>query len=171
MHHAHPLHGAPADDRRQRAVGHSRLREGVLPRRAHRRRDRRHRGFHAAQGVSDDDHAGVPARRAFHDVADADTAFGGSRASKWVVNIAASAPDPDLLATDRAWVRSFWDALQPHASGSGSYVNFIADTGDEERVRASYGAAKYDRLARIKAQYDPDNIIHRNANIKPAVAV
>ena len=112
-----------------------------------------------------------PLGGAFRDVADADTAFGGSRASKWVVNIAASAPDPDLLATDRAWVRSFWDALQPYASGSGSYVNFIADTGDEARVRASYGAAKYDRLARIKAQYDPDNIFHRNANIKPAVSV
>ena len=108
---------------------------------------------------------------AYHDVADDSTAFGGSRASKWLVNIAASAPDRDLLATDRAWVRGFWEALQPYASGSGSYVNFIADTDDEERVRASYGAAKYDRLARIKAQYDPDNIFHKNANIKPAVSV
>ena len=87
------------------------------------------------------------------------------------MNIAASAPDPDLLATDRTWVRAFWDALQPYASGEGSYVNFIADPGDETRVHASYGAAKYDRLARIKAQYDPDNIFHRNANIKPAVSV
>ena len=90
--------------------------------------------------------------------------------SKWLVNIAATAPDPELLATDRAWVRSFWDALQPYASGSGSYVNFQNDA-DDERVRASYGAAKYDRLARIKAQYDPDNLFHKNANIKPAVSV
>jgi FAD/FMN-containing dehydrogenase len=112
-----------------------------------------------------------PMRGAYHDIADDDTAFSGSRASKWLVNIAASAPDPDLLATDRAWVRSFWEALQPYASGTGSYVNFIADTGDEARVRASYGAAKYDRLARIKAQLDPDNIFHKNANIKPAVSV
>jgi len=111
-----------------------------------------------------------PMRGAFSEVADDATAFGGSRASKWLVNIAASAPDADLLATERAWVRSFWEALQPFASGSGSYVNFIADTGDEERVRASYGATKYDRLARVKAQYDPDNIFHKNANIKPAVS-
>jgi FAD/FMN-containing dehydrogenase len=114
---------------------------------------------------------GFPLGGAYHDVADADTAFGGSRAAKWCINIAASAPEPDLLATDRAWVRAFWDALQPHASGSGSYVNFIADTADESRVRASYGEAKYDRLARIKAQYDPDNVFHKNANIKPAVPV
>jgi FAD/FMN-containing dehydrogenase len=111
-----------------------------------------------------------PMGGAYHDVADDDTAFGGSRASKWLVNIAASAPDPELLATDRAWVRSFWDALQPYASGSGSYVNFLND-GDEDRVRASYGAAKYDRLARIKAEYDPENVFHKNANIKPAVSV
>jgi len=111
-----------------------------------------------------------PMGGAYHDVADADTAFGGSRASKWVVNIAATAPDPELLAADRAWVRAFWDALQPYASGSGGYVNFQNDP-DEARVRASYGAAKYDRLARIKAQYDPDNLFHKNANIKPAVSV
>jgi FAD/FMN-containing dehydrogenase len=111
-----------------------------------------------------------PMGGAYHDVADADTAFGGSRASKWLVNIAATAPDPALLATDRAWVRAFWDALQPYASGAGGYVNFQVDP-DEERVRASYGAAKYDRLARIKAEYDPENLFHKNANIKPAVSV
>ncbi len=111
-----------------------------------------------------------PMGGAYHDVADADTAFGGSRAAKWLVNIAASAPDPALLATDREWVRSFWDALQPYASGTGGYVNFQNDA-DDNRVRASYGAEKYDRLARIKAQYDPDNVFHKNANIKPAVSV
>ncbi len=69
---------------------------------------------------------------------------------------------------DRAWARSVWDALRPLAAGSGGYVNFLSDPGDDERVRASYGPAKYERLARVKAEYDPGNVFHLNANIKPA---
>ncbi len=105
---------------------------------------------------------------AYRQVADGETAFGGSRAACFSVNIAAVCPSPDLLEADRGWVRSFWDALLPHASqGAGSYVNFMAEY-DEGRVRAAYGPAKYDRLARIKADYDPDNVFHLNPNIKPA---
>jgi FAD/FMN-containing dehydrogenase len=107
-----------------------------------------------------------PMGGAFHRVADEDTAFGGSRALKWVFNISAIAPSPELLVADRAWVRTFWEALRPYAAGAGSYVNFLSDP-DEDRLRASYGEAKYERLARIKGQYDPDNVFHLNANIKP----
>jgi len=110
-----------------------------------------------------------PLAGAYRDVADGDTAFGGPRDAKWLFNIAATAPPnmPELLAADREWVRSFWSALQPYAAGTGSYVNFIADA-DEDRVRASYGAEKYARLARIKAELDPENVFHKNANIRPA---
>jgi FAD/FMN-containing dehydrogenase len=105
---------------------------------------------------------------AYRRVGDDATAFGGTRAARFAFNIAAICPAPELLEADRAWVRAFWEALRPHAGGSGSYVNFMAEF-EEDRVRAAYGAAKYERLARIKAEYDPDNVFHLNANIKPAL--
>jgi FAD/FMN-containing dehydrogenase len=104
---------------------------------------------------------------AFADVAEQETAFGGSRTTRFVVNVTAIAPDAELLAIDRAWARSVWQALVPYASESGGYINFMADY-DENRVQAAYGPAKYQRLARIKACYDPDNVFRMNANIKPA---
>jgi len=107
---------------------------------------------------------------AYGRVGEDDTAFGGSRAAGYVFNIEAAAPTPELFEADRAWVRAFWDALRPYASGSGSYVNFMNEY-DEDRVRASYGPAKYERLARIKAEYDPENVFRFNANIKPALAL
>lgn len=106
---------------------------------------------------------------AFGRVPEDETAFGGDRATRWVFNIAAVAPQPDLLAADKAWVRGFWDALRPHARNSGSYINFLNDE-DEDRILTSYGVAKYERLAAIKATWDPDNLFHHNANIRPRVS-
>ncbi|HZQ84333.1 MAG TPA: FAD-binding oxidoreductase [Acidimicrobiales bacterium] len=103
----------------------------------------------------------------YAEIDDDATAFGGSRNAGYIFNMAAICPTPELFEADRAWVRRFYDALLPHASGAGSYVNFINDDV-EARVRASYGDAKYERLARIKADYDPDNVFRHNVNIKPA---
>jgi FAD/FMN-containing dehydrogenase len=38
---------------------------------------------------------------------------------------------------------------------------------ESDRVAAAYGA-NYDRLTRIKKQYDPNNLLHVNQNIKPS---
>ena len=100
--------------------------------------------------------------RADHD----STAFGGSRAIRYVVNISAATPGPDGYEAEREWVRSYWAALVPHAAGVGGYVNFMTEY-EEDRVRSAYGD-KYERLRQIKATYDPDNVFHLNANIPPA---
>lgn len=105
---------------------------------------------------------------AYRNREDADTAFGGSRSAAYVFNIAGHGPTRELYEADRSWVREFWDAMRPHASGAGGYVNFMTDP-DEDRVRAAYGAAKYEKLARIKTDYDPDNVFHLNANIRPGL--
>ena len=103
---------------------------------------------------------------AFCTPARGDTAFSGRRTAGYVFNIEGASPTPEGYEAERTWVREFWDAMRPYATGSGSYVNFIAEV-DEDRVRASYGAEKYERLARIKATYDPANVFHHNANITP----
>ena len=105
---------------------------------------------------------------AYSAVGDADTAFSGGRSPRYSAFILGVAPDAEVLPAERRWVRSFWDALRPYAmSGGDGYINGTADHAGD-RVRASYGPAKYERLARIKAQFDPDNVFHVNANIRPA---
>jgi FAD/FMN-containing dehydrogenase len=108
-----------------------------------------------------------PMSGAYCEVPDEATAFGGSRAPGVVIGFAAVAPEPALLAADRDWVRQSCERLLPHATGPGSYVNFMTEY-ETDRVRASYGPAKYQRLAKVKCRYDPDNIFHRNPNISPA---
>jgi FAD/FMN-containing dehydrogenase len=103
---------------------------------------------------------------AYSEVGDDDTAFSGGRSPRYAIFIIGLAQTRELLAADRAWVRSFWDALRPYAIGIGSYVNGMAEF-EEDRIRAAYGAGKYQRLAKIKEEYDPYNVFHRNANIKP----
>jgi FAD/FMN-containing dehydrogenase len=93
-------------------------------------------------------------------------AFGGSREFRYVINVSATAMSPDDYDAERSWSRQYWSALVEHAVGVGSYVNFMTEY-EEDRVRNSYGA-KYERLQRIKAAYDPDNIFHLNANIPPS---
>jgi FAD/FMN-containing dehydrogenase len=86
------------------------------------------------------------------------------RDAKFVMNVHGrweSAADDDRCIR---WAREFFKASAPYASG-GVYVNFLtADEGD--RVRSAYGP-NYERLARVKRQYDPKNLFVMNQNIKP----
>jgi FAD/FMN-containing dehydrogenase len=104
---------------------------------------------------------------AFLDKKEDDTAFGGGRIEGYVLNIAGDSRTTEAYEAGRVWVRSFWEAMRPHARGSGGYINFQSEV-DEDRVRSSYGAEKYARLAQIKREWDPNNLFHLNANIKPA---
>lgn len=103
---------------------------------------------------------------AYSDVTDDNTAFGGRRSAGWAVVIDAFGADAAMLAPDRDWVRASWDRMRSFAASGAEYVNLMVEY-DESRIRATYGA-KYDRLAEIKGRYDPENLFHLNANIKPA---
>ena len=75
-------------------------------------------------------------------------------------------PDPTKKDELREWTVAYWEALHPYAGG-GTYINMMMGDEGGDRVRTAYGS-NYERLAQIKAKYDPDNFFHINQNIKPA---
>jgi FAD/FMN-containing dehydrogenase len=104
-----------------------------------------------------------PVDGAAHDVAPSETAW-SYRDARWGSVFAGVDPDPANVGAVRQWTIDYFEALHPYAAG-GAYVNMMMDEG-QERVRASY-RDNYDRLSRVKATYDPDNLFRVNQNIEP----
>jgi FAD/FMN-containing dehydrogenase len=99
-------------------------------------------------------------------VATGDTAF-SQRDGRFLYNASSIWENPADDDIHQPWAGAFHDAMQPFATG-GVYVNFLSEEGPD-RVRAAYGPATFDRLARIKAAYDPENLFVLNQNIPPAI--
>ncbi len=74
--------------------------------------------------------------------------------------------DPEQTESHISWARDFHGAMEPFSS-AGIQVNFLTDA-DDDRLRASYGAEKYDRLVALKDEWDPENVFRLNANVKPS---
>jgi FAD/FMN-containing dehydrogenase len=77
--------------------------------------------------------------------------------------------DPAASEENIAWVRGAYEAMTPFMSGL-RYVNYMA--GDDlggDHARTAYGP-NYDRLAKVKATYDPENVFHLNQNVPPGSA-
>lgn len=92
------------------------------------------------------------------------TAF-AHRGSRIMANLAAFYNGANDRAVRAAWLDEFAAALDQ--GDPGAYVNFLGDSGEAE-VRAAYPGRTWDRLAAVKAQYDPTNLFRRNHNIAPA---
>ena len=95
----------------------------------------------------------------------ADATAYAHRASRIMVNLAAFYEGADDRARRQTWVNEFAAAIDQ--GDRGEYVNFVGDEG-EAGVRAAYPGATWDRLAAIKAVYDPENLFRRNQNVPPA---
>ncbi len=91
------------------------------------------------------------------------TAFGHRN---WPYNLVITTQweTPAEAQANIAWTQEFWAALKPFLADA-AYINYIGDEG-EEGLRTSYGA-KLERLATLKAKYDPSNFFRANQNIKP----
>ena len=105
-----------------------------------------------------------PINGAAHDVGPADTAF-SYRDANFANVIFGVDPDPANADALRDWCIGYYDETHEYSAG-GAYVNFMMEEG-QERVQATY-RGNYDRLARVKAQYDPGNVFNVNQNIVPA---
>jgi hypothetical protein len=97
-------------------------------------------------------------------VGEADTAF-AHRDAVWSEVIVGVDPDPANRDRIINWARGYYEALHPFGAG-GAYLNFMMEEG-EDRIRATY-RGNYDRLAAVKAKYDPDNFFRINQNIRPS---
>jgi FAD/FMN-containing dehydrogenase len=106
-----------------------------------------------------------PIDGAAHDVDEGDTAW-SYRDARWAQVMAGVDPDPANAETIRRWSVDYWEALHPFSAG-GAYVNMMMDDEGQERVKAAY-RGNYERLARVKAAYDPENFFRVNQNIRPA---
>jgi hypothetical protein len=65
---------------------------------------------------------------------------------------------------EMAWVDRSWAAMRPFSS-QGTYINYLS-SDNPVAVKASYGK-NYNRLFRLKREYDPSNVFHRNRNVQP----
>jgi FAD/FMN-containing dehydrogenase len=92
------------------------------------------------------------------------TAF-AHRHSRIMANLATFYDGPADRAVREAWVSDFAAALRQEDTGA--YVNFLGDDG-QARLRQAYPGPTWDRLAAVKARYDPTNLFRLNQNIPPA---
>ena len=92
------------------------------------------------------------------------TAF-AHRRSRMMINVGAIYdPSTSERAEHADWVGGLSAGLDD--GDPGAYAGFLADEG-EQRVRAAYPGATWERLAAVKATYDPDNVFRHNQNIPP----
>jgi len=98
----------------------------------------------------------------------ADATAIGDRSQPWLLSFDSIWSKPEDDAANISWARGQWQRLRPYSNGR-AYLNFLSGHDDDPGImRDGIGAATYDRLARIKRQYDPTNLFRLNQNIPPA---
>ena len=104
---------------------------------------------------------------AIADVDPEDTAF-ATRSAPFMVSIDGMWSDSGDDADNIAWVRSAWEEVKKFGTGD-VYLNFtgLADEAPSAGVDTAFGR-NLQRLAEVKATYDPNNFFRVNNNIAPA---
>ncbi len=95
----------------------------------------------------------------------ADATAYAHRSAPIMVNVAAFWTTPEDRIKQEKWIAEYAAALRQEEAGA--YVNFLG-AEPPERVRAAYPGATWERLRRVKRDYDPANLFRLNQNIVPA---
>ncbi|WP_251343870.1 FAD-binding oxidoreductase [Haloplanus halophilus] len=90
------------------------------------------------------------------------------RDAEFLVSVEAGWRDPGADEAHLAWAESTWRDLRgSDATLEGFYPGFPGFVDGDERSRMAYGD-NLDRLASIKARYDPENLLRNNLNVRPS---
>lgn len=90
----------------------------------------------------------------------------GNRDARYVLNIAGSWEQSEEDEANVQWARAAWNEMKSFSTG-GTYINFLTEDEGPERIQAALGKG-IQRLAKVKARWDPENVFRTNRNIKPA---
>jgi hypothetical protein len=90
----------------------------------------------------------------------------GNREARVVLNVASSWETRGDDDANIGWTRGVWSDLRRFSTG-GTYINFLTEEEGPERTAAALGGA-LERLAAVKAKWDPQNVFRTNRNIPPA---
>ena len=90
----------------------------------------------------------------------------GNRDARYVLNITASWENAGDDQANIQWARDAWNAMKGFSTG-GTYLNFMTEDEGPDRIMAAFGKG-LERLAAIKARWDPQNVFRTNRNIQPA---
>jgi hypothetical protein len=102
---------------------------------------------------------------AITDIGEDATAY-SFRDAEHVININTQWQNNSESEKHIAWARKTQQLTAPYSMGSG-YINFASADETQERVAATYGLKKYEKLVALKRKYDSDNFFRLNQNIKP----
>lgn len=90
----------------------------------------------------------------------------GNRDARYVLNLAGSWEQASEDGANIEWAREAWNDMKSFSTG-GTYINFLTEDEGPERIEAALGKG-LERLAEVKAKWDPGNVFRTNRNIKPA---
>ncbi|MBE7552885.1 MAG: FAD-binding oxidoreductase [Anaerolineales bacterium] len=90
----------------------------------------------------------------------------GNRDAAFLLHLLGVTPTPEAYRQLAQYAGQIKEQLRPYLTG-GVYMNFLEGEESQRRVESGYSPEAYQRLAALKAAYDPDNRLRSGFNIQP----